>query len=652
MNLMNVLKSLVSGFQFIRHPVSGIPVNPRSLHILFVFAMCHVSFVNLYSQDLLPGKTVLPFQQNAPAQGNDEQLALQLYQNREYEKAAEVYERLFEIKKGSYYYQYLLFCWIESEAYEKAERLIKKQQKSEPLALKYQVDLGYVKYRQGNQERSKKIYEEVMKQLTPNRQQVVELANAFLIRGENEYALKTYQRGRELLDNSYSFGIETAGIYERMGDFTKVMEEYLNLLEIDNSSMDLVQNKLQMVLANDINNEKSGQLRKSLLSRAQKFPDKSYYAELLWWYSVQQKDFDLALIQAKALDRRLQEDGNRLVQLANLAISNEDYEVAMEGFQYLVSKGAAFPYFEQARRDLINTRYLVSLSSPSPSRKLLIDLEKAMNEEIQKSETDPQNITLIKNLAHLDAFYLGKLPEAVGLLWNAIEMPGVKPLQRAECKLELADILLFTDDVWEATLLYQQVYKEFKNDIIGQEAKFKNAMLSFYIGEFKWARTQADILKAATSRFIANDAITLSLLISENLDPDSNTIALGLYARADLLDYRNNEILALKTLDSIPLLFSDHPIFQQVLYKKARIHQKQGDFSGADTLFLQLVEHYPDGILADEALMQRAELNEKQLNDKEKAMMLYQELMEKYPGSIFVPEARKKFRALRGDKVQ
>jgi tetratricopeptide (TPR) repeat protein len=193
---------------------------------------------------------------------------------------------------------------------------------------------------------------------------------------------------------------------------------------------------------------------------------------------------------------------------------------------------------------------------------------------------------------------------------------------------------------------------DFKYDVLGQEAKFKNAKLSFYIGEFTWAKAQADILKAATSKFISNDAIALSLLISENFDPDSNTIGLGMYARADLLDYRNEDVRALQTLDSIPRVFGDHPILQQVLYKKAEILRKQGHYAESDSLFQLLVREYPDEVLADEALMQAAMLNEKQLNNREKAMSLYQELLDKYPGSIFIPDARKKFRALRGDVIQ
>ena len=201
-------------------------------------------------------------------------------------------------------------------------------------------------------------------------------------------------------------------------------------------------------------------------------------------------------------------------------------------------------------------------------------------------------------------------------------------------------------------MLYQQAYQDFKNDVIGQEAKFRNAKLSFYIGEFLWAKAQADVLKAATSKFISNDAIALSLLIGENIDPeDSSNVALNLYARADLLDYRNQPSLALQTLDSIPTLFGYHPIHQHVIYKKAEIMKRQGNYTMADSLYGQIELEFPGGILADEALMQRAKLQENRLGNKERAMALYQELLDQYPGSIFVPEARRQFRFLRGDSV-
>jgi tetratricopeptide (TPR) repeat protein len=257
---------------------------------------------------------------------------------------------------------------------------------------------------------------------------------------------------------------------------------------------------------------------------------------------------------------------------------------------------------------------------------------------------------LTKNLAHLDAFYLGKEDEAMTMLEKAVDRVDVNPKVRADAKLELADIDLFSGNVWDATLLYQQVYMDFKNDEIGENAKFKNAKLSYYIGEFGWARTQLDVLKASTSKLIANDAMALSLLISEHYDPDSNTVALTLFSHADLLEYRNHNDEALKTLDSIFLAFPEHSIFPHVYLEKAKILMKQGKFTEADTLLGTIVAKYNEDVLADQALYTRAVMTEEHLNDKARSMALFESLMSTYPGSIYIPDARKRYRNLRGDK--
>jgi hypothetical protein len=280
----------------------------------------------------------------------------------------------------------------------------------------------------------------------------------------------------------------------------------------------------------------------------------------------------------------------------------------------------------------------------------MLEMEKELKEELRISGVNSRSIIITKSLAHLDAFFLGKSEDAIELLNRLMDLPDINPQAKAECKLELADILLFSDDVWEAALLYEQVYKDFKNDVIGQAAKFKNAKLSYYIGEFGWAETQLDILKAATAKLIANDALALALFISENYDADSNTVALGLYSRADLLEFRNENELALITLDSIFMKFAFHPILDDVLLKKARIKMKQGDYATADTLLGTLIKDFPSDILADLALMTRGGLNEDHFDNNEKAMQYYNELITKYPGSIYAVDARKRFRILRGDK--
>ncbi|MCX6245543.1 MAG: tetratricopeptide repeat protein [Bacteroidetes bacterium] len=623
----------------------------KLLYSFFLLTIhCSLFTVHCFSQDHpAPKPPVLPFQTNA-ADNNDEQIAMQFFQNREFDKAAEVYERLYAAKPSSYLYTYYLFCLVEIQDFGKAEKLVKSVQKSEPDALKYTVDMGYIAFRKGDPEKAKKLYEEALKKLGPNQQQIFDLANAFITRNENEYAIKVYQKGRIMLNNSYPFGFELAMMYERTGEFKKVLDEYFNLLESNRSYLSTVEDRLQYDLANDPDESKNEMFRKYLLELAQKNPEKTYYSEMLWWYSVQQKDFELALIQARSLDRRLGEDGGRVFQLAKMAISNQEYTAAIEAYKYLVSKGKEFPYYYESRTELLNTRFLLMTYHPNPALKELTELEKEFKAELEITDNHAQWVALTKNLAHLDAFYLGKNEEAIAMLLNVTEKPTVDPKLRAQAKLELADIYLFTDDAWDATLLYQQVYLDFKTEEIGEGAKFKNSKLSYYIGEFKWAQSQLDILKASTSKLIANDAMALSLLISENFDPDSTTIALTYYSHADLLEYRNKYEEALKTLDSIALAFKYHPIFTHMYMAKANIMMETGRFAEADTLLGTIVTTYPDDVLADQALYFRAKMNEEEVKNNSKAMALYESLMSRYPGSIYVPDARKRFRVLRGDK--
>ena len=280
----------------------------------------------------------------------------------------------------------------------------------------------------------------------------------------------------------------------------------------------------------------------------------------------------------------------------------------------------------------------------------------------------------MRNLAHLQAFYLGKTTGAIAMLEELVTLTQSNRQLQAECKLELADIMLLTGEPWEATLLYSQVDKAFKNEPVGHEARFRNARLSFYIGEFNWARAQLDVLKAATSKLIANDAMAMSLLISDNIDADSSVVQLATFARADLLLYRNKPDEALAVLDSLMLAYPGHPITDDALMKKAEIMVKKGNPAEAITLYRRVADEFGDGILADDALFNLARIydhqvviadnedadraiqffqniNDPKIKDTSKAMAAYQELLMKHPGSLYTVEARKRFRGLRGDVV-
>ncbi|MCF8365783.1 MAG: tetratricopeptide repeat protein [Bacteroidales bacterium] len=581
---------------------------------------------------------------------DDEKIALEYFKNKEYEKALVLYEKLFGEKGTRFFYTYYMYCLIELQDYDKALKVIRKEQRTNPETLRYIVDEGFIYSLEGNQQKATKLFDEALEKLSADRGQINDLAGAYTSRGQTDYAIQTYLRGRKLIVD-YQFNLELAGIYQRLENYPDMVNEYLNLLESDLTRNEYIRGRLQSSLADDDEGIVGEAIRTELLRRVQKSPDKVYYSEMLIWYSIQQKDFEMALLQSKSLDRRFGEEGSRILDLANVCLSNQAFDEAIDAYDYVIKKGNDNVFYLDARIGLLNTRYLKVTSRFDYTREDLYALETEYHGALAEFGENSNTVPIMKYLAHLQAFYLDKIDESITLLRKALDMPAVPKQLLAECKIELADVLLFSGEQWDATLLYSQVDYDFKNDPIGFMAKFKNAKLSYYIGEFGWSKTQLDVLKAATSKLIANDAMDLSLLISDNIDLDSSYTALRYFAHADLLIYRNNLDEALGTLDSVQMVALWHPLHDEVLYRKAEIMLEKGKFEVADSLFAKVTEMYPDDILADNALMKRAELFDYYFKNTNQAMLLYQQLMLDYPGSLFVVDARKRFRELRGDEL-
>ncbi|HET6226575.1 MAG TPA: tetratricopeptide repeat protein [Bacteroidia bacterium] len=580
----------------------------------------------------------------------DEQLANQFYQNKEYDKALTYYDNLFNKKGGQTFYTLYLNCLLETKDFKKAEKVVKKQIKQYQENLNFMVDLGTVYTKADDPEKAKTAWEQAIKAIKTD-DQVFNTASAFIGIHQFDLAIATYLKGRKISQNDYPYSFELAEVYNLKGDKLAMIGEYLDVLETSDSYIQTVQNALQTSFNNDADPQQNELLKMELLKRIQQSPDKTMLSELLIWMQIQLKDWEGAFVQAKALDKRKKEEGARIMGLAQLFVQNEAYDIASRAYQYVIAKGKSNYFYMDARKEMLNASYLNITSKANASATELSELEKNFLSTLEELGKSVNTIALMKNMAHLQAFYLYKTTEAVALLEEAIAMPQIEAHLRATCKLELGDILLVTNDIWEASLLYSQVEKEFKQDAIGQEAKFRNAKISYYTGDFKWAQSQLDVLKGATSKLIANDAMDLSLVISDALAIDTNTAPLLIFARADLLAFQNKDDKAIQTLDSIPVLFPNHALSDDILFKKAQLAVKHEKYTEAATLYENILSNYGTDILADDALFKLAELNETKFKNTDKAKELYQQLLEKYPGSLYVVEARKRFRKLRGDTI-
>ena len=586
----------------------------------------------------------------AKAQSNDEALANQYMKNGEFSKAVDIYERLFDRNPVPYFYQNYTKCLLELRDYKKAEKVIKSQIKNDKRRLNYLVDLGNLYLIQNEEGKAKKEFEKAINLITIDHNQIIELANAFKNSNQIDYAITTYQKGKKVLEASYPFAFELAECYSIKGDVELMINEYINVLGLGDAYLTQVQSILMNVVGEDTQNDRNKILRSVLAKRIQAEPDKSIYTELYVWLLTQEKNFEGAMVQLKALDKRRKEDGVRLMSLAQVCNSNGEYEVAAQCYEYVISKGKDNFYYTMAKMELV-AMLDKKITGGQYTPLDLQNLEKNYLSTLTEIGKNNSTIGLQKGLAHLYALYLDRVNEAIALLTECIELSQNNPKLQAECKIELADVYVFKNEMWESALLYGQVEKAFKEDVLGQEAKFKNAKLSYFRGEFEWAQAQLDVLKASTSKLIANDALYLSLLIMENSGMDTITTPLQIFSRAELLEYQHKYDAALITLDTINSEYSGHALADDVEFKKASIYTKQNKPEEALKGFLTVADKYAYDLLADDACMKIGDLYNYQFKDKEKAKEYYQRLLLDFPGSLFVVDARRQFRKLRGDSL-
>ncbi len=578
------------------------------------------------------------------------QLAQQYFRNGEYEKASELYEKLYKAnERNDFYFDRYVDCLLALERYQECEKIVARNLKRNPQNVNLYVVYGKLFERQYRDEEAMEQYRAAIANLPRDRYSIIRLANAFSGLTKYELAIQTYEKGAKLLKDEELFAYNLGDLYRRKGDSEKMIENYLNSLQANPDRLGNLQTLFQRYLLE----EDFRELKRQLYERIQTNEAELHYVELLTWVFIQEEDYANALRQVRALDRRLRENGARVFGLAEIAADDGDYQTAIDAYEYIVEKkGATSFFYLDAKREALRCRRLQLVEGYDYTREELASLQEEYVRFLDEFGRSKLTAPIMAQLAYLEAFYLGNLENAIAILNQLLDFPNLDRYVEAEAKLSLADFYLMQGEIWEATLLYSQVDKAFKEDILGHEARFRNAKLSYYNGDFQWAQAQFDVLKASTSKLIANDALDLSVFIMDNLGLDTTATALQMFADAELLIFQNRFERARAKMDSLQQKFPGHSLEDDVLWLKARIHKKKREFEPAAAMLQKIIDDHSEGIRADNAMFELAELYENQLDNKEKAMELYEKIFIEFNSSTFAVEARKRYRKLRGDTVQ
>ena len=577
-------------------------------------------------------------------------LAEQALGEEDYDKVIFYLEDYIGKEQNQRIYNLVLESYLAQDKYDEAEDLVLLyQRKFGANNAIYPADLLYIYRVQEKASKAEDLVEDILKKVKKNPQLAYTFANVFQQKGYPEIALSIYETA-EAEQPRMNFDYQKALVYGELGDIKKMYGMYVDMVARNPGYQRTVEDLLARALDEDTDERNKEYLKEQIIRKIQEDGSQNLN-QLLAFVYIKEENYRAAFLQLKALEKRKETNKAEIFNLGNVAAKNKDYDQAIRIFDYMIEAGPENPFYENALVMRLKAKTLALDAEVTSGKDAYVNLKKEYLLVLNQIRGNRLVAGLGMDLVDIEAFKLDEPDTAIVRLRQWIKSAYLGQEAIAELKIKLGDVLLYAGDRWEAILFYAQAEKAFEQSPIGQEAKFKRARAAYFVGDFKWALGIFDALKASTSKLIANDALHYALLINNNMALDSTTTALEIYAKADLMHYQGKADSALVLLDRLIKRFPLHTIQDEALLLRADIYTEQAQYEAARTDLQEIITTHKDAILVDDALSRWAVLESEVFKDTNRAGELYLELFTKHPDSFFAAEARKKYRALRGDVV-
>jgi tetratricopeptide (TPR) repeat protein len=432
---------------------------------------------------------------------NDYLLAENYYREGEYQKATQVFKKLYDSSTfNTIYLGRLISCYQETNEFLTAENLLKNRIKANKNEAYLYVYLGYNYEKQQEQKKAQEYYKVALVSLEKNGVYAGAIGRLFKDYNLLDEAILAYKKAMELNKNA-NYNFQIAQIYGEQGHFKKMFQSYIDLVDKNKEYINVVQRYTSKYITDDSENEANILFRKTLLRKSASNP-KDVWNVLLSWLFTQQKEYTKAFIQEKALFNRNPGDLSAIFTLGEIAFEANYFQASQECFNFVIEQ-------TNIKSELINANlYLIKIAVTSKN---------------PETETLFQNLfiafgkntsTLKIQVAYADflTFSKNKPTQANTVLEEALSYANSK-FDKARIKLKLGDVLVFTGKFNKALVYFSQIQTQLKNHELGQEARFKVAQTSYFKGDFDWAKAQLKVLKGSTTQLIANDAVALFLKI-------------------------------------------------------------------------------------------------------------------------------------------
>lgn len=574
---------------------------------------------------------------NVYSQSQELVMARKYALEKQYNQAIATYDSLFQRAPydKSLYQEYLQVV-LDAKQYEKANVIIQNMEQIRPDDATITIDKGRVLLSKQQTKAANQIFESVISSINPDNYRTRQIADAFQKYGLRHWAIKTYEKGLEHTGYFESFYNELLLLYAANQQTNRAIKMIVTQLESGHVGVeDLRKQLLELV-------QKDPKLLDIALKEINKLqqqkPQLSNLQVLKVWLWSELGEHDKAVRELIQIDQKNEAGGKQVVGFAYNLENKGLFEYALPIYEYILGYGEENYFYNESKWKSLALKYrmLSDKSSLDDKKKLLAQYRAYI--ETGKAQHNPMLLSQYADLLiDVDKDYSA----GITYLETSINNGSENPYAQAELKFKLADYYIYTNKVWDAVLLYTQVDKDFKEDPIGEQARFRNARLTYFIGDFEWAQAQLKILKSATSELIANDALNLSVLITENSTPEDSTHALlTAFAKADFLAYVKDYDQSNNILDSLFASHQDDAIVDDILMLQSKNALARDQVDDAIEYLQKIVDQYNEDVLADDALFQLAQIYKLNKKDLKQAKAYFEQLIMQFPNSTYVQDAR------------
>lgn len=392
------------------------------------------------------------------------QLANEYFIQGEEIKAIDIYDNLAKSSANiplihANYFTLLL----QTQDYKTANKYIQRLIKDFPDNINYRIDLGILYQEQNLLKESDAQFKQVIESTKADQYLLRLAAQYFTAKQLFNYAVDTYIAARKVLKQPNSYNLELANLYRVLGLKNEMLNEYMSFASTHPNNLNYVKNILQSLLTEE---DDLRELEQTLIQKAQENPNDIIYSDLIIWVNLQRKDFYGAFLQTRALEKRMQSDGVRLLEIGMIALENKAYDDATKIFTYITTEYPKSPNYPISRKLMINAREgLVKNTFPinyDEIRRLILDYQSL----VEELGLNPSTLEALRNKALLHAFYMDEKEIAIEILGKIISTPRASSDLQANCKIDLGDIYILIGQPWESALLYSQVEKADRKSVV------------------------------------------------------------------------------------------------------------------------------------------------------------------------------------------